>query len=162
MGNIGDLVMQPTNSFVSVLVAADLIVFSFYLSTGIEKHLCVYVYVCVRVVCARVYMTTMFIPPVLYYLTFTWFSPPHTLSHSYTHSFLFLFNETTVQKCLTQGKPTSPRNSKSQRDTRRREKGAAENTNQYSECISEVYLRLRHATTDVHMSKFLFCKRYGL
>lgn len=36
--------IQPTNRFVSGLEAADLIVFSSYLSTGIEKHLFVCAY----------------------------------------------------------------------------------------------------------------------
>ncbi len=41
VGTMRELVMQPTNRFVSVIVAAaDLIVFSSYLSTGIEKDLC--------------------------------------------------------------------------------------------------------------------------
>ncbi len=52
MGTMRELVVQPTNRFVSVIVAAaDLIVFSSYLSTGIEKHLC-----------ECVHMTRMFIP----------------------------------------------------------------------------------------------------
>ncbi len=44
MGTMRELVMQPTNRFVSdIVAAADLIVFSSYLSTGIEKYLCEYV-----------------------------------------------------------------------------------------------------------------------
>ncbi len=44
MGTMRELVMQPTNRFVSdIVAAADLIVFSSYLSTGIVKYLCEYV-----------------------------------------------------------------------------------------------------------------------
>lgn len=73
------LVMQPTNSFVSVLVAADLIVFSFYLSTGIEKHLCVYVYVCESCVRVCVYDNNVHSPSFILSNLYMVLSPTHTL-----------------------------------------------------------------------------------